>query len=85
MFNVLKSENESQKGLPPTNSTLTTYPPTKLEQMAPHVRQNDFSVGSSTTGSVTKDDFEQFKTEMRSLSARGSERFPTSAQSMPGM
>lgn len=53
--------------------------------MAPHVRQNDFSVGLSTTGSVTKEDFEQFKTEMRSLSARGLERFPTNAQSMPGM
>ena len=85
MFNVLKSEPESQKGLPPTNSTVNTYPRSKIEQMAPHVKQNDFSVDSSTTASVTKEDFEHFKSEMRSLSARESERFPTSAQSMPGM
>ena len=85
MFNVLKSEPESQKGYLPTNSTANTYPRSNIEQMAPHVKQNDFSVGTSTTSSVTKEDFEQFKSEMRSLSARGSERFATSAQSMPGM
>ena len=85
MFNVLKSEPESQKGYLPTNSTANTYPRSNIEQMAPHVKQNDFSVGTSTTSSVTKEDFEQFKSEMRSLSSRGSERFATSAQSMPGM
>ena len=64
MFNVLKSEPKSQKGYLPTNSTANTYPRSKIEQMAPHVKQNDFSVGSSTTSSVTKEDFEQFKSEM---------------------
>ena len=85
MVNVLKSDTESQKGLPPTNSTMNTYPRTKIEQMASNSIQNDFHVGSNSNGSVTKEEFEQFKTEMRSLSSIKSERFPTSVQSMPGM
>ena len=84
MVELLKRESDAKKGLSPTLPTdnISTQP--KIKQMAPPVKNEVVSVPITTSGSITKKDFEIFKYEILSLSMKHFERFPPSVQSMPG-
>ena len=80
---VHELKGSKSSGTIPTHSDtmMNTVSRVKEEQKAAAVSP---TVPSSTSTSVTKEDFESFKHEILSLSRQNSERIHTSSQSMPG-